>query len=199
MHHHIPLTDSPTAPLLDLLPQITTWLFRALHDNAEVDDPRALVHCEFGVSRAPSAVIGYLMATQDMSFREGIRMVQEKRGKVCLNLGFIRGLSRWAEVKGEWWRDGLPIEKGTALGKPVQSMLEIGEVVDGVQGQASSSASASDVVERQAAGKSEGTAAGGLRPGLQKLEKRASVILLEKKAEWEQMKKRKGWRRLRCW
>ncbi|TGZ84467.1 phosphatases II, partial [Ascodesmis nigricans] len=87
IHYHIPLENTPNSPLLERLPEVTMLIYEALHDP-DIDSPKMLVHCDFGMSRAPAVVIGYLMATGGLSFREGIRMVQEKRGNVCLNLGF---------------------------------------------------------------------------------------------------------------
>jgi protein-tyrosine phosphatase len=40
------------------------------------------VHCNKGVSRSPSVVIGYLIKTKDMSFKQALRFLVDKRPMV---------------------------------------------------------------------------------------------------------------------
>lgn len=48
-----------------------------------------LVHCNAGISRAASIIIGYLMKTEKMSFSDGFWYVKGKRPVVHPNAGFV--------------------------------------------------------------------------------------------------------------
>lgn len=43
-------------------------------------------------------------------------MVKEKRRTASPNTGFVRGLSKWAAVKADWWEDGRPKERSARNG-----------------------------------------------------------------------------------
>ncbi|RNA19383.1 Dual specificity phosphatase 19 [Brachionus plicatilis] len=63
-------------------------------DNGLKDKNRSvLVHCNAGVSRSCSFVIGYLMNKKiAISYSQAIQMVKSKRSKVCPNQGFVKQL-----------------------------------------------------------------------------------------------------------
>ncbi|CAE1232866.1 unnamed protein product [Acanthosepion pharaonis] len=48
-----------------------------------------LVHCNAGISRAASIIIGYLMKTEKMSFSDGFWYVKGKRPVIHPNAGFV--------------------------------------------------------------------------------------------------------------
>ena len=51
-----------------------------------------LVHCNAGVSRAPSIVIGYLMLREGLPFEDAYGQVKVARPSVCPNPGFYQQL-----------------------------------------------------------------------------------------------------------
>lgn len=55
----------------------------------------ALVHCNAGVSRSASIVIGYLMLREGLSFDDALRQVKLARPSVCPNPGFYQQLKNY--------------------------------------------------------------------------------------------------------
>ena len=54
-----------------------------------------LVHCNAGVSRAPTIVIAYLMAEYCMTFEDAFQLVKDKRSFIRPNVGFIEQLKSY--------------------------------------------------------------------------------------------------------
>ncbi|XP_060527789.1 dual specificity protein phosphatase 19-like [Cylas formicarius] len=78
----LPETDLERC-LADCLPFLT---------NSVEEGKRVLVHCNAGVSRSASIVIGYLMAKRSLGFDEAYSMVKGTRGCARPNAGFERFL-----------------------------------------------------------------------------------------------------------
>ncbi|XP_051575524.1 dual specificity protein phosphatase 19b [Myxocyprinus asiaticus] len=55
----------------------------------------ALVHCNAGVSRSASVVIGFLMSQEKMSFEEAFSTVKNARPSIQPNPGFMRQLKKY--------------------------------------------------------------------------------------------------------
>ena len=53
---------------------------------------KVLVHCQMGISRAPSVVIAYLIRFHGMDYHSALSMVQQKNGDAYPNLGFLMQL-----------------------------------------------------------------------------------------------------------
>ena len=51
-----------------------------------------LVHCQKGISRAPSVIIAFLIKFRNMSFEEALKMVQKHNPEAYPNLGFLMHL-----------------------------------------------------------------------------------------------------------
>lgn len=91
------LPDDYKANLLELLPEATSWIDKALEENGTV-----LVHCTAGVSRSPSIVIAWLVKSKGYSYEKALDLVVEKRKVVNPNRGFRWQLSVWGRrVKKE--------------------------------------------------------------------------------------------------
>jgi len=58
-----------------------------------------LVHCQRGISRSSCTVIAYMMANKGYTFYDAADYVCEKRPVVCPNLGFIKQLQLYEEMK----------------------------------------------------------------------------------------------------
>ncbi|KAK7438424.1 hypothetical protein VKT23_018037 [Stygiomarasmius scandens] len=95
---HIRLEDAPEANLLRHLEETTTWIRQAVEENNE---NRVLVHCLQGVSRSPTVVCAYLIATtpgpKAMRAFEALELVRSKRSVVQPNSGFRKQLEQFAE------------------------------------------------------------------------------------------------------
>uniref|UniRef100_A0A182JTT6 tRNA pseudouridine synthase n=1 Tax=Anopheles christyi TaxID=43041 RepID=A0A182JTT6_9DIPT len=63
-------------------------------DDCREQGGRVLVHCNAGVSRSTSVVVGYLMERRDQSFLQAFGMVKSKRPCVKPNAGFIKQLKQ---------------------------------------------------------------------------------------------------------
>lgn len=61
-------------------------------EQVRLQQGRIFVHCNAGISRAPSVVIGYMMRHQAITFSEALALVQRQRPVVKPNEGFIRQL-----------------------------------------------------------------------------------------------------------
>jgi protein-tyrosine phosphatase len=51
-----------------------------------------LVHCQKGISRAPSVIIAFLIKHRKMSFEDSLKMVQKHNPEAYPNLGFLMHL-----------------------------------------------------------------------------------------------------------
>jgi len=59
-----------------------------------------LVHCQGGISRSPSFVIGYLMKHHSKSFNEAYLFVKERRKIINPNINFLAQLMRYEQMIG---------------------------------------------------------------------------------------------------
>jgi len=69
--------------LLEILPECFDFINEELAKGNKV-----LIHCNGGVSRSASVVIGYLMVTQGMLYDEAFAFVKSKRSVINPNKGF---------------------------------------------------------------------------------------------------------------
>lgn len=79
--------DLPATDFSPILEESIGFIRTCLATNCPV-----LVHCNAGVSRSSSVVIGYLIRECFMSFEEALRAVKYKRPAVQPNAGFLRFL-----------------------------------------------------------------------------------------------------------
>ncbi|CDQ62020.1 unnamed protein product [Oncorhynchus mykiss] len=61
-------------------------------DQANAEKGVVLVHCNSGVSRSASVVIGYLMSTEGKPFNDAFTVVKSARPATCPNPGFLEQL-----------------------------------------------------------------------------------------------------------
>ncbi|KAI0642259.1 phosphatases II [Trametes meyenii] len=94
---HIPVEDNDHADLLQHLDITTAFIKTALEDRRNT----VLVHCAMGISRSPTVVCAYLIATKGMSPHEALDFVTSRRAIVCPNLAFRRQLEMYtARLRG---------------------------------------------------------------------------------------------------
>ncbi|KAM3865507.1 dual specificity protein phosphatase 18-like [Diretmus argenteus] len=93
---HIPVADSPEAPLKDHFDQVADRIQRTGEHGG-----RALVHCNAGVSRSASVCIAYLVKHRSMTLLEAYRWVKCCRPMARPNAGFWKQLIRYeTELRG---------------------------------------------------------------------------------------------------
>jgi len=69
--------------MLQNLPQCINFI-----DNELKKGYKVLVHCNGGISRSASVIIGYLMKKNQISYEEAFQIVKEKKNNIKPNLGF---------------------------------------------------------------------------------------------------------------
>jgi protein-tyrosine phosphatase len=83
----MPLLDIDTFDLSDYLAKSSEIIDKALSKGQHI-----LVHCNAGVSRAPSIVIAYLILKRVMSYDEAFNLVKAARPCIKPNEGFVKQL-----------------------------------------------------------------------------------------------------------
>lgn len=81
--------DLPETDLQEVLKRTNEFIERCRLDGGKV-----LVHCNAGVSRSTSVVIGYLMIHQKITFLQALGLIKNKRHCVQPNVGFINQLKK---------------------------------------------------------------------------------------------------------
>ncbi|KAG9349471.1 hypothetical protein JZ751_027916 [Albula glossodonta] len=87
-----------TLNILDLPDTIITSYFEECSqfiDQAKAEKGVVLIHCNAGVSRSASVVIGYLMSRDRLSFVEAFASVKRARPAICPNPGFLEQLKNY--------------------------------------------------------------------------------------------------------
>lgn len=85
----IRIFDIPSEKILKYFKEV----FEFIENGLENINQSVLVHCNAGVSRSSSFVIGYLMYKKiAMSYNQAFELVKSKRSKICPNQGFVNQL-----------------------------------------------------------------------------------------------------------
>jgi len=79
----VTLADNFKESIIPKVREVKTFIDECLHHGGKV-----LVHCNDGMSRAPSLVIGYIMQTCGLTYRAALIYVQDRRFCVQPSLGF---------------------------------------------------------------------------------------------------------------
>lgn len=87
-HKFLECLDLPETNLITVLDVSDVFLEGVSSQKSSA----VLVHCNAGVSRSTSIVMGYLMRRKGMSFEDAMRLVKEKRTSCRPNDGFMRQL-----------------------------------------------------------------------------------------------------------
>ncbi|XP_017010694.2 dual specificity protein phosphatase 19 [Drosophila takahashii] len=91
---YLPCLDLPETDLLHyVLPVSLDFI-----DEARQSQGCVLVHCNAGVSRSASVVIGYLMQRRDMCYEDAYNLVKSWRPCIQPNAGFMQQLKRSART-----------------------------------------------------------------------------------------------------
>ncbi|MBN3300216.1 dual specificity protein phosphatase 19 [Amia ocellicauda] len=84
--------------ILDLPQTIISEYFQECSEfieQAKTENGVVLVHCNAGVSRSASVVIGYLMSSEFLSFEDAFALVKSARPAACPNPGFMEQLRNY--------------------------------------------------------------------------------------------------------
>jgi len=87
-HHFVDLLDLPESTIEDKVSDACSFIESGLAQN----DGCVFVHCNAGVSRAPTIVIGYLIKCKGMHPEQALQLVKEKRPSIKPNEGFWKQL-----------------------------------------------------------------------------------------------------------
>lgn len=87
LYKTINILDVPDADITSYFPECCAFIEQAKEEMGVV-----LVHCNAGVSRSSSVVIGYLMDTEGLSFDDAFAEVKEARPTTKPNPGFLQQL-----------------------------------------------------------------------------------------------------------
>jgi len=88
-------------------------------EEAKLSASNVLVHCQQGISRSASMVIAYLIAKENMSLKDALALVKNKRQIVNPNVGFMSHLVQF-EFK---IRNAISVEVESVSIKPAQALL----------------------------------------------------------------------------
>jgi predicted protein tyrosine phosphatase len=69
-----------------------------IHESIDKNNGIAFVHCKWGISRSPSAVISYLIKYHKLSLYEAKSLVKARREFISPNSGFIEQLVNYARL-----------------------------------------------------------------------------------------------------
>ncbi|KAM4607791.1 dual specificity protein phosphatase 19-like [Polymixia lowei] len=90
VYRTVNILDVPETNITSYLEDCCSFIDQALEQSGVV-----LVHCNAGVSRSSSIVIGYLMLKEGLSFNDAYRQVKQARPSVCPNPGFYQQLQNY--------------------------------------------------------------------------------------------------------
>ncbi|CAF2723456.1 unnamed protein product [Rotaria sp. Silwood2] len=92
-YRRVPCHDSSHQNILQYFETTFEYIHRKLSMNEVI-----LVHCQGGVSRSPSFIIGYLMKYHSKTFDEAHRLVKTKRSIINPNLNFLGQLTQYEQL-----------------------------------------------------------------------------------------------------
>lgn len=92
-YHQLPCEDSHNQSILEYFEETFKLIDERLKSKKNL-----LVHCQGGVSRSPSFVIGYLMKYHAKTFDQAYQWVKSKRSIVNPNLNFVGQLTEYQRV-----------------------------------------------------------------------------------------------------
>jgi len=84
-------------------------------DNALKKNESVLVHCRAGVSRSATIVISYIMRTRNLTYKQALQLVLERRSVVAPNHGFVNQLKDYEH--------SLKSDKNKQIGEPTNYYL----------------------------------------------------------------------------
>ncbi|GAA5815634.1 hypothetical protein MFLAVUS_009146 [Mucor flavus] len=93
VHKIIAITDNPEANIIRYFPEAIEFISNAVNNQEPI-----LVHCLAGISRSPTVVTAYLMATRRLRYKAALAIIKQTRPFVTPNPGFINQLKLFQEM-----------------------------------------------------------------------------------------------------
>ncbi|XP_020383678.2 dual specificity protein phosphatase 19a [Rhincodon typus] len=94
IYKSVTILDVPETSIISFFPECFEFVDQAKEQNGVV-----LVHCNAGVSRSASIVIGYLMWAYGLSFKDAFSIVKNARQAINPNHGFMEQLRNYQPKK----------------------------------------------------------------------------------------------------
>jgi len=88
----VPLRDDGKSDVIKLLEKKELWKFIT---NSQKKKKKLLIHCQMGMNRSPTMVMGFLMKYENITFHQAWRKVKKKRIIVQPHAKYIRQLRTW--------------------------------------------------------------------------------------------------------
>jgi dual specificity MAP kinase phosphatase len=92
-YYKLPCNDSCQENILQHFDKTFEYMHKKLCLNENI-----LVHCQGGISRSPSFIIGYLMKYYSKTFDQAYLIVKDKRKIINPNLNFLAQLTRYEQM-----------------------------------------------------------------------------------------------------
>ena len=92
-YRQLPCHDSPNQNIIQYFETTFEYIHQQLSANRNI-----LIHCQAGISRSPSFIIGYLMRCYSKTFDEAYNYVRSKRSIVSPNLNFVGQLTKYQQT-----------------------------------------------------------------------------------------------------
>jgi protein-tyrosine phosphatase len=86
--------DSNDSNLLENFDEIFSFLDDSIKSGGKI-----LIHCQGGVSRSPSVVIGFLIHKYSMNYQEAFDLVKIKRKGIKIKVEFMKQLQEYEKKK----------------------------------------------------------------------------------------------------
>uniref|UniRef100_A0A6B2LRQ2 Protein-tyrosine-phosphatase n=1 Tax=Arcella intermedia TaxID=1963864 RepID=A0A6B2LRQ2_9EUKA len=88
-YKNVEIMDLPEVPIQDHFQEIFSFIDEALKTGG------VLVHCNAGVSRSATIVIGYIMYSLKIEYTKAFQMVKTAKPDINPNEGFVRQLKNY--------------------------------------------------------------------------------------------------------
>lgn len=88
----VPLRDDGNSDVIKLLEKKELWDFIL---DSQKRKKRLLIHCQMGMNRSPTMVLGFLMKYDHLTLHQAWRLVKQKRIIVQPHVKYIRQLRTW--------------------------------------------------------------------------------------------------------
>jgi len=88
----VPMRDDGNSDVAKLLEEKGLWNFIL---DSQKKKKKLLVHCQMGMNRSPTIVMGFLMKHDNITFHKAWRLVKQKRVIVQPHVKYIRQLRSW--------------------------------------------------------------------------------------------------------
>jgi len=88
----VPLRDDGKSNVIKLLEKKELWDFIL---ESQKKKKKLLIHCQMGMNRSPTMVMGFLMKHEHITFHQAWRMVKQKRIIVQPHVKYIKQLRAW--------------------------------------------------------------------------------------------------------